>query len=361
MKICIVVSSLLENDAIGNDICHQCQTLNTGNFPTVVFAENMAHELMALHAIDRKKIFHFIEKSENLLIYHQGGGWHLGQEILKKARCRIFIKYHNVTPPEFYRPYDSRAAKFCEQGLAQTRAIARLPGVSKFLCVSSFNARDLLLLDVAEEKIEISPPFHKLDDFKTAGMDQALEMSLNDGKINVLFVGRLVPNKGHKHMIGVLAAYVAMYGPNIRLTIVGGVSATLESYLAELNSLIVVNGLKGMVHIRGSVSFDELHTYYSRSHIFLLMSEHEGFCLPILEAQLHSLPVVALKSSAVPETLGPDQIVFDKPDYKSFAAAIHVIGNNERYRAHLAEKGVKNIERFSNKRMEKTFLNSLDL
>jgi len=361
MMICIAVSSLLKNDAIGNDVCHQCLTLNANHFPAVVYAEEVAHDPMAPYVIDREELFDFIEDPENLLIYHQGGCWHIGWEILEKARCKIFIKFHNVTPPEFYRPYDRRAEKFCRQGLEQTKAIAVLPGVTKFLCASSFNARDLLLLNADKDKIEISPPFHKLDDFKTARIDPDLAERLDDGRINVLFVGRLVPNKGHKHLIGVISNYVAMYDSNIRLTIVGGIDPGLKSYLNELDSLIIRNGLKGIVHIRGNVSFDQLHTCYAYSHIFLLMSEHEGFCLPVLEAQYHCLPIVALAKTAVSDTMGCDQILFDEPDYKTFAAAIRVICSNTRYRTWLAEKGRQNIERFSNRRIEKIFLNCLGI
>lgn len=361
MMICIVVSSLLKNDAIGNDVCHQCMILNAGGVKAFVHAEEMAHDAMAAHAMDRRKLMGFIRDPENMLIYHHGGCWQSGQDILEKARCKIFIKFHNVTPPEYYRPYDRRAEKFCSQGLEQTKKIVRLPGVTQFLCASRFNARDLLLLGADENKITISPPFHKLDDFETSGIVPELAAGLDNGTINVLFVGRLVPNKGHKHLIRVISAYVAMYDKNIRLTILGGIDPGLCSYLDELNALIARSRLRGLVDIRGSVSFDALHTYYSRSHIFLLMSEHEGFCLPILEAQYHGLPVVALDAAAVADTLGPDQIVFDRPDYKRFAAALHVLGNNAAYRAHLAEKGGQNIRRFTNKGLEKDFFNSLGL
>lgn len=359
MILCIAVSSLLENDAIGNDVCHQCLLLNNSHRKTVIYAEEVSHSSMGHYLVDRERLDDIISDPENLLIYHLGGCWQIGREILKRAQCRIVIRFHNITPPEFYTPYDAGAEKFCRQGIEQTRAIAVLPGVYKFLCASSFNALDLLRFNADRDKIEVSPPFHRLDDFKKAGVDKGLAKILNDGKINVLFVGRMVPNKGHRHLLGVVAAYTAMYDSNIRLILAGNSDSRMGAYLDELNALIGQNGLKGIVEIRGNVSFEGLHTFYMHSHVFLLMSEHEGFCLPILEAQFHGLPVVALSRAAVPDTLGQDQIILDEPDPLSFAAAIRVIAQDDRFRGFLAEKGWQNIRRFSNTTLERTFLKSL--
>ena len=359
MKICIAVGSLMENDAIGNDVSHQFSVLNNNDISTVVYAEEVTNALMAPYLIDKSKLFDIIDDRDNILIYHHGGCWDYGQKILKKARCRIFIKYHNITPPEFFKPYNQFHEKYCKQGMEQTGSIARLSRVAGILCDSHFNAKDFLRYGIDESIIKIIPPFHKLDDFKNAEIKTDLARNLYDGKVNILFVGRLVPNKGHKHLLRVIAGYAAMYDSNIRLTIVGGIDPGLSSYQDELNHLTELNRLNEIVNIRGSVTFNELHTYYNSSHIFLLMSCHEGFCLPVLEAQFHSLPVVALSTSAVAETMGKNQILFDKPDYQKFAATIHILCNNADYRNYVANEGKKNIKRFSNKTIEDQFLKAV--
>jgi len=359
MKICIAALVLQENDAIGNDVAHQLALLNSKDIPTVVYAQQVTNSRMTAHVIDENALFELIDDPDNILIYHHGGCWDAGQQILEKARCKIFIKYHNITPSDFFKPYSSFHETYCRQGMEQTLAIAGLPGVTKFLCDSRFNARDFLQQNVDASKITIVPPFHKLDDFKTAEIKPDLAEQLDDGKVNLLFVGRLVPNKGHVHLIRVIDTYRAMYGTNIRLTILGGVDPGLGAYGDELNQLIQLNRLEEMVKIRGSVTFDELHTYYSVSDIFLLMSGHEGFCLPVLEAQFHSLPVVALGTSAVPETMGENQLVFATPDYQRFAAAIHVLSENKDYASYIASQGKKNIDRFSNSILEEKFLRAV--
>ena len=217
------------------------------------------------------------------------------------------------------------------------------------------------MLNADSAKMEIVPPFHKLDAFKDAEIDTALANELQDGNVNILSVGRLVPNKGHKHLIRVIAKYVEMYDANIRLNLVGGIDPELNAYADELGALIEVNGLQENVRITGPVSFDALHTYYQYSHLFLLMSSHEGFCLPVIEAQFHMLPIIALNRCAVSETMGPNQLMFEKLNYQTFAAAIHVLFNNLEYRCYLSSEGQKNIQRFVNKTIEKAFFNVLGI
>ncbi|CCK79576.1 glycosyltransferase [Desulfobacula toluolica] len=365
MKICVAVGSLLENDAIGNDVAHQLSVLNTNNISAFVYTDQVKRAGTAQYVLDMVALSDLIDDPDNILIYHHGGCWGNGQNILEKARCRIFLKYHNITPPEFFKPYTrffkkySNHEKFCRKGIEQTNKILRLNKVSRFLCDSCFNAKDFLNCGIDDSKIKIVPPFHKLDDFKNVEINPDLCQKLDDGKINVLFVGRLVPNKGHKHLIRVIADYTKMYNSDIRLIIVGGIDPNLRLYLDELNTLIKKNKLQEIVHIKGSVTFEELHTYYKACHIFLLMSGHEGFCLPVLEAQFHSLPIVALNTSAVPETMGENQIVFDEPDGQKFAAAIHVLYHNSDFREYIANEGKKNIERFSNKTIEDKFLKAV--
>ncbi len=359
MKICITVGSLLENDAIGNDVAHQCSVLNNKNISTFVYAQEVADASISPYVISKTRLFDIIDKPDNILIYHHGGCWDNGQKILEKARCRIFIKYHNITPPEFFKPYNQFHATYCKDGMEQITAIAGLKKITKFLCDSYFNAKDFLRRGIDKSKIRIVPPFHKLDDFKNAEIETDLARSLDDGKVNILFVGRLVPNKGHKHLLKVMASYKAMYDADISLTIVGGIDSGLSVYLDELEQLIQQNQLNEIVNIRGSVTFDELHTYYNSSHLFLLMSSHEGFCLPVLEAQFHSLPVVALGTSAVSETIGENQILFNTPDYQKFSAAIHILYNNADYRDYIINEGKKNIKRFLNKTIEEKFLKAV--
>jgi len=363
MKICVAVGSLLNHDAIGNDVAHQVSLLKKNNIAAFAYADHVerpgADDVLAW-----PDLMDFIQDPDNLLIYHHGGYWPGGRRIMDMARCKIFLKYHNITPPKFFAPYTRwfkrlpAHERFCKKGMVQTGSILESGKVTRFLCDSQFNARDFSSRGIDDSKIKIVPPFHKLDDFESVGVDQDLLNRL-DGKINVLFVGRLVPNKGHKDMIRVMASYAKMYGSDIRLFILGGIDPNLKDYLKELIALIEENNLQRIVQIKGSVTFEQLHTYYTACHLFLLMSGHEGFCLPVLEAQYHNLPILALDAGAVPETMGDNQLVFDRPDYEKFAAAIHVLYHNPEFKDYLTDQGRINMERFSNKTIEPTFLKAV--
>jgi len=357
MRIAIAVSILLDKDAIGNDVAHEALLLNRRGMSAMIYTWESENPRLAEFIMDHDDLMDLIHNPRNILIYHHAGSWEQGQAILEKARCRIFVRYHNITPPEFFKPYNSFHDAYCRKGMEQTRAMAGMDKISAFLCDSGFNAADFSKLGVADSRIGILPPFHRVDDFEQARLNQKLARRLDGGgQLNILFVGRLVPNKGHKHLLRVMAGYIAMYGTDIRLNLVGSNDPGLVSYRNELDHLIRQNHLDQVVKIHGSVSFDDLYTYYKTSHIFLLMSDHEGFCLPVLEAQYLGLPIVALAAGAVPETLGENQILFDRPDARQFAAAIHVLAGDAGARDYIAAEGRKNMNRFSNTLLEEKFL-----
>lgn len=365
MKICICVNTLLEHDAIGNDVVHQWAVLKRENRDVAIYTEESNRPEMAGALMDARAVDAFITKPDNLLIYHHAGHWGRGHKLMEDAACRVFVKHHNITPPQFFAPYTpfyrwhANYERFCKNGIKQTREIVGLGKVERFLCDSRFNARDFSDMGVDDDRIDIVPPFHRLDDFEQTETNPELAGKLDDGKLNLLFVGRMVPNKGHRHLIMVAAQYAAMYGRRLRLTMIGKIDPGLAAYHEDLTRLIHKYRLQDIVDIKGAVYFKDLHTYYSASHVFLLMSLHEGFCLPVLEAQHHRLPIVALAAGAVPETLGPNQLVLDTPDHKKFAAAVHILHREPAFNEYLAEQGVLNLTRFSNPAIENIFLASV--
>jgi len=355
MKICICVNTLLENDAIGNDVAGQWSVLDRAGMRAAVFTDICEQPQMAGAILDDPAMDRFIEQPENLLIYHLAGAWDKGLELLQKARCRVMVKYHNITPPAFFRSY-ANYENFCTNGRVQMKIIAGLEKVERFLCDSWFNAQDFEAQGVGRDRICIVPPFHRLDDFEQVEIDPGLARTLDDQKVNLMFVGRVVPSKGHPHLIAVAARYTAMYDRALRLVIIGKIDPSMGAYLDELNRQIHSHHLQDIVSIKNAVSFQELHTCYSACHGFLLMSLHEGFCLPVLEAQYHGLPIIALKAGAVPETMGSNQLVLDTPDYTRFAAAVHLLYKDPGVRQYLAEQGRQNLSRFSTTVLEAAFL-----
>jgi len=350
----IATPSLIPHDAVGNDVRGQHKALLDSGVEACIFCESFKEDFYSRpYLIEREELQRHLKDPSVTLIYHHSIYWELGLNFLKQARCRIFVKYHNITPPEFFAPYNSYYAHICYLGRLQTKEIVSLHNI-KFFADSQYNAEELISLGA--KKVFILPPFHNLDDFDRQTLHLPLAEKLNDGRFHVLFVGRFVPNKGHRHLIEVLRRYIAFYDSNVVFHIVGFLDPGLKSYHDEIFHLLSLTKLQNYFLIHGKVSFTELYTFYSCSHVFLLLSDHEGFCVPILEAQKLYLPIVAHSASAIPETLGENQLIFLPGDYVKLACALGVLKKNPSYRLYLAQEGQKNLARFSLSILKRKFL-----
>ena len=360
MKIVLVNSVINENDAIGNDIIKQFECLRNNGFKVFLYSEFVC-EKHKEHLLSWIEFNQLIRDTDNLIIYHHGTYWNIGEEILAYAQCKIYFRYHNVTPSCFFEQYSYIHSEACKAGRLQAENFVRSNKVCKFLPASTYNGNELIAYGANANDVTVIPPFHMLHDFDSSILNRELANELPEGKINLLFVGRVSPNKGHQHLIETVRTYIDLYDANINLNIVGGVDADLVEYYDDLVAIVKFYHLDEVVHFRQKVDFKDLHTFYTCSDIFLLMSEHEGFCVPILEAQYHKLPVLALARCAVKETLGVNQLTIDQCDYVSFASAIYVIGNNNMYQKYLVENGNNNLGRFNASRLTSKLIEAINM
>jgi len=355
MKIIILTPTLMPHDAIGNDVRHQCKAINQ-KVESKIYTQNYHKDEFEDFIISKDDLNEIIKQKENIIIYHHGVLWEEGQEILKNAKCRIFLKYHNITHKEFFEPYNVAYTDMCFRGRLQTKAIVDLDKVEKYICDSIYNSQEILELGVSKDKVTILAPFHKLDDFLDVPEDKTLIKELSKTKINLLFVGRFAPNKGHRDMVEVINNYVTYYGRDIMLNIVGGQDAGLNNYISEIKQLISDYDLEDVITIHDKISFPQLHTYYKYSDYFLLLSGHEGFCVPILEAQMHKLPLIALDTTAVAETLGKNQLIFKELNLDKFSASIKILDENSSYKEYLVKNGTINFNKYTNQILEQQLL-----
>lgn len=176
--------------------------------------------------------------------------------------------------------------------------------------------------------------------------DKDIMQKLNDEKKNILFVGRLVPNKCQHDLIK-MYYYLQQINPDVRLIIVGG-GSRINSYVQMIYGLVKKYNLKGNVTITGQVTEEELHAYYRNADIFVSMSEHEGFGVPLIEAMWFDVPVVAYKSTAIPETLGEAAFMFtDKGDFLKIAALVNIVLNDEELRKKILRSQSQYREKFT--------------
>lgn len=246
-------------------------------------------------------------------------------EAFTKLGCNRVLQYHNITPPEFFLPWDREIHKILSQGLEGLAPLA--PATTLALGDSEFNRAELARLGFARTGVlPIAIDFDRY--FEPA--NPVLERRLSDARTNLLFVGRIAPNKRHDNLLRVLAYFKKNISPGVRLLAVGkhprretGVGAPIEAhYLDALIRLYSELGVEPAdVLFTDGVSHDELLAYYDRAHVFISMSEHEGFGVPLVEAMLKRVPIVALSGTAVTETLGGAGVLFDRVDIPAFAEA----------------------------------------
>ena len=250
---------------------------------------------------------------EDVLLYHYSTGSALN-ELFFSLPCRKAIVYHNVTPAEFFEPWDARAADRAHLGREQ---LALGAGCTEFaLADSAYSARELM--ELGYKNVSVLP---LLTEPISATPDRALLSTLQDGSVNLLFVGRKVPNKRIEDLIAFTAFCARGLDRRVRLVLPGDDS--MGSYCTALRALIAETGAP--VLCLGRVSEQELAAAYAAADVYISFSAHEGYGAPLVEAMAAGVPVLAYAAAAVPETMGTAGVLFDAPDYAALAAAVDLL------------------------------------
>jgi len=226
---------------------------------------------------------------------------------LRAHRGRRVLIHHNITPPEFFLGYDPEMVRICTIGRAELATLR--DHVDLALGDSEFNRQELEAAGFPRTGVL---PIYL--DFRRYGEQPGpvLRRDLSDGRTNVLFVGRVTPNKRHEDLIRMAAYWKRFIAPDVRLLLVGKLPRR-RGYLDALQSLMYEQGFTPWeVVFTGHVPHADLLACYRAAHVFVSMSEHEGFGVPLLEAMLMDVPVLAYRAGAVPGTLGGAGALFDE-------------------------------------------------
>ncbi|MEQ9667145.1 glycosyltransferase family 4 protein [Coleofasciculus sp. G2-EDA-02] len=300
------IHQLLPNLAYGDAISNHALTirdyLRRCGYQSDIFVryidERVAHEA---------KLFKPNDISEQAgIIYHHSIGSELTDYAIAHPGSKCLI-YHNITPAEFFRPYRPEFAQLLEKGRAELKQLAQSFPLS--VGDSAYNAAELAAVGFHQPgvlPIAVNPSKWDMP------ADATLMEQLQDGKSNLLFVGRITPNKCQTHLVESFYHYLTM-DQQARLILAGWGDAN-DPYYCHLLDRIQELGLNDYVVVSGLVSETQLLAFYRTAHLFWSMSEHEGFGVPLVEAMWFDVPVLAYKSSAVPETLGEAGILFTTKD-----------------------------------------------
>ena len=349
MAIGILTPSITTGDAVSNDVLGMYRVLREQD--TVrIFAEGWT--IKEPRVTPWLKLTSFLRKPGDILIYHYSRGWQPGLELLAELRCRKVIKYHNVTPPGFLARYSSDFAAMCLEGRQQIEPIAR-SNSDLYLSASAYNMRELVDAGAPAAKSFVVPPFHHVNRLNSIEADRAVLNQYQNGNVNICTVGRVAPNKNHIALIEAFGAYHGDYNAKSRLIIVGKEETRLARYSRLLRQLIRRLKLDDAVSFVGEVTDHQLKAYYSVADVFLTTSDHEGFCVPLVEAMAMKVPIAAYASSAIPETVGAAGIVWEERNPYLLAESINSIVREKEVAHSLSAMGWRRYQQyFTNERIE---------
>ena len=357
-RIAIVTPSITSGDAVSNDVLGMHHVLKRKGFETRIFAEG--YDLTTQEISKPDRILDFLKHPQDVLIYHHSRGWEPGLSLLRNTACAVVVRYHNVTPPEFFVKYNADLAAMCQAGRAELPEVARA-GCDLYLADSSYNLQELVTEGADAANSFVVPPFHHIDRLHSVTADHEVLQRCGNDAVNVCMVGRVAPNKGHPALLEAFAAYHHDYNSHSRLFIVGKEETRLRNYGSLLRELVTKLRLDGAVTFTGEVSDAALKAYYQTAHAFMITSDHEGFCVPLVEAMSMGIPVVAYSSSAIPETVGDAGIVWTERNPYLLAESVHAVTSDETLRQRLGAKGRRRYEQhFTNEKIETSFFSALN-
>lgn len=305
-----ILPNLSYGDAISNHACAVKEHLRGLGYDSQIYVLYLDEKMRKEGVLFKE---HSLDERASLIYHHSIGSDLTGYAVRHKGpKCLI---YHNITPSHFFKPFRPAFASLLEKGRKELKNLARYFPVSAG--VSEFNASELasygftnplvVPIMITPDKWDIMP-------------DKEVMKKYNDGRKNILFVGRLAPNKRQDYLMESFAHYLMM-NPGARLILVGG-NERNDPYYYYLRNVREKLKLTSSVIISGLVSDEELLSYYRTAHLFWSMSEHEGLCVPLIEAMWFDVPVLAYKSTAIGETLAEAGIMFTQKKDHSLTAAL---------------------------------------
>jgi glycosyltransferase involved in cell wall biosynthesis len=317
-----LLAALSYGDAISNESLAIQRRLRAEGFESEIFAEQvhprMSHLALPLWQYER------VSSSETICLFHFSIGSAAGP-LIYHAPDRLVSIYHNITPASWFLGFHSHLAGLCHHGRRELEAFAGRTELA--LGDSEFNRRELEA--AGYRNTGVLPIVMDLDRHRRPA-SRAIRRAYGDGRVNILFVGRIIPNKRIDDLIRVFAVYQRYIDPRGRLLLVGDHRGH-ERYLARLQEMVSELRLDGVV-FTGQVDDDDLLAYYSVADVFLCLSEHEGFCVPLLEAMDLSVPVLAYDAGAVSETLRGGGILLRQKAPEVVAELIHELLTRESLR-----------------------------
>ncbi|ANE47051.1 hypothetical protein SY83_13125 [Paenibacillus swuensis] len=348
MEINQLLSTVSYGDAVSNSALTIMRLLRDHGIKSNIYAENVHPKLKQI-----VKDISDCPKNKNI-IYHKSIGSQISETIRHYKKKKVMI-YHNITPSQFFSGYSNDAEHLCKWGREQLGTLK--PHVDAAFGDSEYNCNELI--NLGYENVNVLPLLVNFNDFEETQPNSKILENISKVKgTKLLFVGRIAPNKKQEDIIKTFYVYKKYFDAESKLYLVGNYLG-MERYYLELKKLISIYNLDRDVVISGHVTFDEIVAYYQKSDVFLVMSEHEGFCVPLLEAMHHEIPIVCFNSSALPETLGNGGILFKEKNHQVVAGVIHYLQKNPQLRDTIITNQKRILEEQGSEKTSKDFIEKI--
>ena len=330
-------------DAVGDSACRVRRLLQSRGHTAEIYALTIDDELRS----DIRQFSDSAARQGDITILHFAVPSPMSAALAELTRGRV-LQYHNVTPAHFFAPYDPDIFRIAALGRRELESLAGR--VDLALGDSEYNRQELECLGF--ESTGIMPILVDAERLGHTEPRPALECVLRDGMTNILFVGRVAPNKRLEDHIRLAEHYKRYVDTKYRFIFVGRVD-TVPRYYATIQALIQeYEMLAERFWFTGPVPDAELAIYYRTASAYVSLSEHEGFCVPLIEAMSTDVPILAYGAGAVLETLGGSGLCFTPKDLERAAELLGMLVYDDELRTSVIAGQRKRLEDFTEARVE---------
>jgi glycosyltransferase involved in cell wall biosynthesis len=337
MNVHQFATSLSYGDAISNEILEIQSVLRENGHNSEIFIR-FYEPRMAKHIHDFRE-YQTFSSPDNIVIFHFSIGSPVSKMFFRVPDKKIMI-YHNITPFNYFLDYHRILTRECYKGRLEIKLF--VDKVNLALGDSEYNREELEMLGY--QNTGVLPLLLNLNKFDSSG-DPIVHRIYDSGKWTVLFVGRVIPNKKFEDVIRVFAFYKKFFNPDSQLILAGDYRG-MERYYFALQDLVDRLGIRD-VHFTGHVDFRELVSYFKLADVYLSMSEHEGFGVPLLEAFHNRIPVLAFKAGAVEETMNGGGVLLAEKKYLQTAVLLDSLHNDRVFRENIIACQLRALEKYS--------------
>lgn len=333
-KIHQLVHTLSYGDAISSEVMLLKRVLNSMGIESEIFAINVHPKY--------KKIAKCYEELEDFnceIILHYSLGSILNDYFIENKFQKKYMRYHNITPAKWFAQTNPRVKDDILAGIKGLETICKAS--DKIISASEFNAKEIRELGFESEVLHLVVNLERFVEEANPG----IAAQLNDGRLHVVHIGRLAPNKKIEDII---RAFYFLHQINKDAMLwLSGIDIDTELYTFGLRRMIMDFDLKDHVKFVGQFADCEIKALYENGTCYLCMSEHEGFGVPAIESMHFGLPFLGFAEGAIPEIVGDGGILFSEKKYLEIALLINKIYLEPEFRKELVDAGYERLKFFS--------------